>query len=84
MVFSDRKIEQERREVRISKRSNNLGQQLLRRNKKTNRENSRNYGIPGTCMKWEEANYSEQAQNSDNMCLQRTPLCLRNLDPEGN
>ena len=78
MLFSDRKIEQERGHVRISWGSNNPEQQLLRGNKKTNRESRRNHGIPGTCMKWEEANYSEQAQNSDNMCLQRTLLCLRN------
>ena len=27
---------------------------------------------------------SEQDQNPDNMRLQRTPLRLRNMDPEGN
>ena len=35
-------------------------------------------------MEWQEANYPEQAQNSENMGLQRTPLCLRNMDAEGN
>ena len=35
-------------------------------------------------MKWQEANYPEQDQNPDNMRLQRTPLRLRNMDPEGN
>ena len=35
-------------------------------------------------MKWEEANYPKQAQNPENMCLQRTPLRFRSIDSEGN
>ena len=37
-----------------------------------------------TRMEWQEANYPEQAQNPDNMCLQRAPLRLGNMDAEGN
>ena len=49
-----------------------------------NREGSRNNGIAKTRMEWQEVNHPEQTQNPDNMCLQRTPLRLRNLDPEGD
>ena len=49
-----------------------------------NREGSGNNSIAETRMEWQEVNHPEQTQNSDNMCLQRTPLRLRNLDPEGN
>ena len=35
-------------------------------------------------MKWQEANYPEQIQNPDNMCLQRTSLCFRNIGAEAN
>ena len=93
MVFSDRKItrntdrkqkRRERRQVRISRESINLGQQLLKRNKKTNREGSRSNGIAETRMEWQEVNRPEQTQNPDGMCLRRTPLHLRDLDPEGN
>ena len=49
-----------------------------------NREGSRNNGIDEIRMKWQEVHHPEQAQNPDNVCLQRTPLRLRNLDPEGN
>ena len=79
-----KKKRRERRQVRISRKPNNLGQQLLRGNKKTNREGSRNNGIAETRMEWQEANYPEQDQNPDNMRLQRTPLRLKNMDPEGN
>ena len=79
-----KKKRRERRQVRISREPNNLGQQLLRGNKKTNREGSRNNGIAETHMEWQEASYPEQDQNPDNMRLQRTPLRLRNMDPEGN
>ena len=43
--------QRERRQVQISRESNNLGQQLLGGNKKTYRESSRNSGIPETGMK---------------------------------
>ena len=79
-----KKKRRERRQVRISGEPNNLGQQLLRGNKKTNREGSRNNGIAEKRMEWQEANYPEQDQNPNNMRLQRTPLRLRNMDPEGN
>ena len=92
MVFGGGKIEQEiqigkkrrkRRQVRISREPNNLGQQLLRGNKKMNREGSRSNGIAETRMEWQEVNRPEQTQNPDSMSLQRTPLRLRDLDPEG-
>ena len=79
-----KKKRRERRQVRISREPNNLGQQLLRGNKKTNREDSGNNGIAETHMEWQEVNRPEQTQNPDNMYLQRTPVRLRNLDPEGN
>ena len=72
MVFGDsknrtrnthqRQNHRERRQVRTSREPNNLGQGLLRGNKTTNRESSRNNSIPGTRMEWQEANYPEQAQ----------------------
>ena len=49
-----------------------------------NWEGSRNNGIAETRMEYQEVNHPEQTQNPDNMCLQRTPLRLRNLDPERN
>ena len=35
-------------------------------------------------MEWQEVNHLEETQNPDNVCLQRTCLLLRKLDPEGN
>ena len=70
--------------IRMSGESNNLEQQLLRGNKKTNREGSRNNDIDETRMEWQQINYPQRTHNPDNMCLHRTPLRLRNLDPEGN
>ena len=49
-----------------------------------NTESSRNNGIPETRMEWQETNYAEQTHNPDKICLQRTPLRLRNMDAEGN
>ena len=94
MVFDDRKIEQE---IQIGDRNIenvdkfeylgniitwniNCSEEIRRRTEKA----AGNNGIPETRMEWQEANYAGQAQNPDNICLQRTALRLRNMDAEGN
>ena len=57
-----------------------MGQQLFRRDEEEDRQGTWYNGIPKAHMEQKKAHNTEQAQDSNNLCLQRTSIRLGNMN----